>query len=454
MEKGEEKKMSLKEVHKNLLKIKETSSTNAKLLLLTEMLKNDAFRCVIQLAYDSTKHYHINKLPPKINIKKGLLSPASSGDNDRLFAFLEKLSLQKGTSNEDKRELCKLASMDQETWEITKMIVNKDMKAGFSGKTINKAYPNLLFLIPYMRCSTEKKMGNIDFERGAIGQEKADGAFCNVLIDAKGGAKLKSRNGKEFHQVNHLNSFLHNTPSGYRDTVYMGELLIMINGKILPRKTGNGILNSCIQNTADPNLARQAIIKLWDAVPYKDFVAGHSKIAYKYRLGRVSKYVKMMNNNLYLSKIQSKLLKSEEEARKFYRRLRNEKKEGAIIKNQWAKWKDHTSPDCIKLKNVQDIELRVVSWRYGKEDTQYSDVMGSVQLESDDGKIKVSVSGFTEEERNEDWDARIGKIGSLEFDELISDKSRPGIFSLYLPRNFEMRPERNDTDTLQDAQRR
>ncbi|MDP8268311.1 MAG: hypothetical protein P9L97_06230 [Candidatus Tenebribacter davisii] len=45
-------------------------------------------------------------------------------------------------------------------------------------------------------------------------------------------------------------------------------------------------------------------------------------------------------------------------------------------------------------------------------------------------------------------------IASLEFEGLISDKSKPGIYSLYLPRNLELRPERNDADTLDDLQNR
>jgi len=39
--------MSLKTVHENLFKIKNTASTNAKTLLLTECLKNNEFRSVI-----------------------------------------------------------------------------------------------------------------------------------------------------------------------------------------------------------------------------------------------------------------------------------------------------------------------------------------------------------------------------------------------------------------------
>lgn len=447
--------MSLKTVHQNLLKIKETSSTNAKTSLLTEMLQDETFRNVITLMYDDSKHYKINKMH-KFTPVHGAF--AAKPTNHNLFLFLNKLAEQKGASNADKLTLAKIASMDKETYEVVNKIVNKDAKCGFSGKTINKAYKDLLFLMPYCRCSTaKKKMHNMDFETGVFGQEKADGMFDNLIIDHDGSSLIRSRNGNIVHQMEHLHEFFKLMPKKYHNTVYMGELLIKIDGKILPRKTGNGFLNSCLQNAAPSNKAEHAVIKLWDAVPQKDFWAGSCDIEYKYRLTRISNLIKDMSNiqpNTLISRINTKMLYSEKEAQIFYKRLRSEGKEGAILKNIYAKWKDHTSPDCVKLKNVSDAELRVVSWKYGKEGTKFVDCIGSVQLESDDGLIKVSVSGFTDAERLLDWDARIGKVGTLEYEGLISDKSRPGIYSLYLPQNLEMRPDRTYTDTLKDLKNR
>jgi len=455
--------MSLKPVHQNMMKIKHESSTNAKIALLAEMLQNDTFRSVITLMYDDSKHFKVNKLPKKIKVSRGLLDPPASEHNLKLFAFLERLATQKGTSNQDKQELCRLASVDEETFEVVTRIVNKDAKCGIGGKSINKAWSfdnenDLLFLMPYCRCSTEKaKMHNIDYERGAIGQEKADGMFDNIIIDRDGGVLFRSRNGNIIHQLDHLKMFLHKAPRDYRDTVYMGELLIRDEGKILPRKVGNGILSSCLQNTADQAMADKAIIKLWDAVPQKDFWAGKCDIAYKFRLGRVAHFIRIMSNiqpNTLLSKIDSKMLYSIEEAQAFYKMLRKKGKEGAIVKNQLAEFKDHTSPDQVKMKNVSDAELRITGWKYGKADTKFHDCMGSVQLKSDDDLIFVSVSGFKDHERLEDWDARIGKVATIEYEGIISDKSKPGIYSLYLPRNLEMRPDRSDTDTYKSLKSR
>jgi len=445
--------MSLKKTYEKLLKIKETSSTNDKISLLTEYLKSDTFKRVIVFMYSEDMHFKVNKLMKFTPFKPGLLNERPTPNE--LFKFLNQLALQKGTTNSDKIKLSRLASVDKETYHVVTRIINKDAKCGFGGKTINKAYPNLLFLMPYMRCSTaKKKMGNIDYKTGAIGQAKADGMFVNVMIDPEGKTLFRSRNGNIIHQLDHLHKFLKHCPEKYRDTVYMGELLIKKDGKIFPRQTGNGIFNSCIQNTADPEMTKYAIVKLWDAVPYDHFLNLQSTVRYKYRLGRVTKFVSAMNDSPLFSRIKSKTLFSLDEANAFYKRLRQDGKEGAVVKNIHSKWKDHTSPDQVKMKNVSDAELRIVGWKHGKEDTRFKDCMGSVQLESDDGLVKVSVSGFTDKERLLDWDARIGKVATLEYEGLIKDKSRKDIYSLYLPQNLEMRPDRNDTDTLKDLKNR
>ncbi len=444
--------MSLKNIYSDILLIKDTGSTNAKISILSDKLHNDEiFRHVIELMYSDEHHFKINALPPFLS-QSSLYSSKSS--NTELFNFLEKLSNQKGASNADKHELCRLASMDKETYEVVKKIVNKDAKAGFSGKTINSAYSGLLKLIPYARCSTEKKISNIDFTKGAIAQEKADGSFVNIIIDKEGKIIFRSRNGKEVYQMDHLHDFFKKLPKEYYNTVFMGELLIKIEGKILPRKTGNGILNKMIQNAAPSDKAKHTIIKLWDAIPVKDFWNGSCNISYSKRLFRAAKFVQEMGNKDLFSLITSKKVHSLKEAREFYKRMRNEGKEGAIIKNLNAKWKNTTSNDMIKLKNISDIELRIVGWKFGKKDTRFKDCLGSVQLASDDEKIFVSVSGFTDEERLQDWAPRIGMIATLEFEGLISDKSKPGVYSLYLPRNLILRPDRSDTDTLDDVQNR
>jgi len=444
--------MSLKEVYYNLDKIRGTASTLLKQDLLRDYLQDDTFKKVITLMYDDSLHFKVKALPAMKKQKPSLLDTEST--NEELFSFLDTLAEQRGVNNEDKNKLAKLASIDQETQTVVKYIINKDAKGGFSGKTINKAYPNLITLIPYCRCSTAKsKEDTFVYEEGIIEQEKADGMFVNIIFDDKY-SLMRTRNGNQVYQLDLIENFLKGANSAFGHTVYMGELLIKANGRILPRKTGNGILNSCLQGTADPSKTPYAVIKLWDAVPYDDFWKGKCNIPYKNRLSRVTKFVKSMNNKDLLSMIDTRMVYSKKESAKFYHEMRSQGKEGTIGKKQNMLWSFTTSVDAIKHKNVSVAEVRIVGWSYGKEGTKYEKCMGSIQCETEDSLVQFSMSGFSDAERLEDWDAKIGKICSVFYESVISSEGRQGIKSLYLPQFDELRPDRSYADTFEDLETR
>lgn len=446
--------MSLSHVYENLLKIKRTSSTNSKVQLLAENLQNEEFKAVIQLMYNSLKQYKINKLPPFKKPKKDLFTEEKIPTNSEIFSFLNKLAEQRGASDQDKYHLAKLASIDPETHKVVQMIVRKDAKCGFSAKLINKAYPNLITIMPYCRCSTAKnKLHTINWDEGVFVQEKADGIFVNIIIH-NGKIVLRSRNGNEIHQLDHIKDWINKHRKSEKSVVYMGELLIKQNGKIVPRKTGNGIFNSCIQGTANPDIAKNAVVKLWDVVPYDDFWEGECLWLYKHRWKRVVNFVNKIDpDRKIFSLIPTKLIKEEKVANDFYKKIRSNGGEGTIIKKQTALWKNHTSPDQVKMKNISEAELRIVGWSYGEKDTKYEKMLGSLQCETDCGRVKVSISGFTDDQRKLDWDKEIGKIVSIEYESVINDKKKEG-YSLYLPRFDSIRFDRDETDTLEDLLKR
>ncbi len=444
--------MSLSIVHEKIMILKKTTSTNTKVELLKDYLKDSDFRRVIKLMYDDTLHYKIKSLPRTKPIKNDLFHSGNKPSNQELFGFLEKLAVQKGTSNKDKIELSRLASMDSETFEVTKMIVNKDAKGGFSQKLINKAEQDFLYIIPYCRCSTEKsKMHTINFEEGVFIQEKVDGMFLNIIIDDKQNIILRSRNGNEILQLDHIIDWLKEN-TNLKNTVLMGELVIVDKGKVWARKAGNGIFNSCINGTANESMTKMVKIRLWDIVSYSNFQKGMENTPYETRFNNLKDL--FSNKNKYFSIVPTKIIFSKKEAVNIYKEFRLKGKEGAIIKTKTAIWKNHTSPEQVKLKNVQDAELRIVGWSYGEKGTKYEKMLGSLQAETDDGKVKVSVSGFTDDQRKLDWNKEIGKIITVEYESLITDKKRKDIYSLYLPRYSDIRYDRDKTDTLEDLLKR
>ncbi len=430
---------TLKTVYEQLEIIKKTSSKIKKEELIKKYAKDDTFKTVLVFAYNPYMQYKIKKIP-----KEKVISEFSINN---IFTFLTTLSNKKGATNEDYYKLGSLCNIDDETYNVIHRVVNKDLKCGFSAKTINKAIPYCIPVVPYMRCSNEKKLKHIDYP--AIVQEKADGVFVNVIIDNNNGNGIKvvTRNGKEVHQLNHL-KHLFNTEL---DGVFMGELVVIENNiLILSRKKGNGIINSCLHGTCSPVDSAKIRILVWDVIPLINFYDGiPCNIPYIERFNQCRNTVKKIKHR-FIKTIKTKKVNNIDEAREFYTLMRSEGKEGAVLKNYNLIWKNHTSNDQIKLKNEMDVELKIVDIQAGKEGTKYEDCLGALLCESKCGSLKVSVgSGFTDKERHQDWQARINRIITVTCESVITDKKK-STSSLFLPRFKELREDKDIADTLQE----
>jgi DNA ligase-1 len=410
--------------------------------------------------------FHVKKL----NIRNCHKKKSSERE---VFKKLSSLANSTGASDIDKAELyCLAHNLGKEAVEVVTRIVNKDLKAGFSGKLINKAVPGTINLVPYCRCSTHKKLSNIAYP--AYAQEKADGTFANCMINKKGKIKFITRNGSKIHQLDKLsktilygNEKLNSDPkikktnkrfgianSSFKEDlmgrVYTGELLVTRDGKILPRKEGNGIINQHIKGTANLSDNEKIIFLIWDSITLEEFYNGKSDTYYETRLFICRQFVNYIADPDTVNTIDYEVVSSEEEAFIFYKKMRKEGKEGAIVKNMNAPWKDGTSTVMCKLKNEMEVDLRIVNWVHGKEGTKYENCLGAIKCESSCGKLKVNVgSGFSDEERNMDWDKHIGKVVTIACESVIQSKSKKES-SLFLPRFVEIREDRDDAESLID----
>jgi len=441
---------SLKQVYKKLEKIANTPSTNDKVALLKEYLKDQYFKKTVKYALSGDMKFHIKKLP---KFEPSLMK----GTADQIFEFLKSLSKQTGTSNSDKKKLVQMCSIDKETHEVIRRICNKDLRCGASAKLVNKAKSGTVNTIPYMRCSTSKKLDNIQYP--AVVQEKADGMFVHIMVNKKCQVKIITRNGKNVFALKHLKKEIRKAAVKekiLRNIVFDGELLVQKNKKILNRKTGNGILNSCIHNTVNSEDAECIVFRGWDSIKLKNFYNGHDLDHYVSRFSVFQYLVKTIANKNLVDSIISKTVNSYPEAKEFYEWVRKNGGEGAVLKNIFAEWKDHTSTNQVKMKNISEAELVLVGIKKGREDTKWKDHVGSLVFESECGKLKVSVGGLSDDEHLrdiEDWKKEIGTIWTVEFDEVIVDK-KTKVHSLFLPRNAEIRVDKNKADTLNEIMKR
>lgn len=420
--------------------VSKENSTNEKIVLLKEFCKSELFTKVCVFALESHRNYHLTKLP-KVPINEVF------ADQDELFRQLDKLSNSTGASNTNKNTLAFVAAANQHSFEVINRIIAKDLKCGVSAKTINRACPGLIKEWPYMRCQsfTEKNLKRIQYPAQA--EEKCDGTHIDVVV--KGGkVSFISRKGRpmNFHGV--LDEFFDHIKD---DIVFIGEGLVSDKfSTILPRKIGNGIINKAIKGTITEEEAETVCLTLWDAVPYEDFVNGYCRFTQKQRFEKLVKEFPIQFDKV-VEVVNYRIVENEQQAMNFYKFVRKFGGEGAIVKNLKGVFKNHTSPDQVKVKNVIDFDLLVTGWKYGETGTKYEKCLGAIICESSCRKLKVSVgSGFSDQNRKDFCnDKIIGSIATIICESIITSKNKE-TSSLFLPRFDCFREDIETAQTLKD----
>lgn len=493
----------LKKIYNTISALQSISSSNQKKELLLNIYNEsdkDDYKIFIQY-FD----YVYNEIKYTYNLKSYKQStsnlPSQDLDNSQwnlLSNLLEALNI--GTGGQDEKKLIEenLLKFTEETTILFDYVLDRSINAGIERKIISDIFPELNHLIsPYMRCEKEDMLyKRIKFP--AISQTKADGLFMNIFLND---LKFISRYGNRlflnesaplFKTLNLLKNGLNE-----KRLVLHGELLVKINNKILPRKEGNGRINSLLKKhqtlknldkkilSAKSDKARQKletekkerleeyqltenslILSVWDIIPEKDFYNRKCDIPYDKRFELVSKLVKSLNNeNIQL--IPFKIVNSFEEVFAHFDENRKNGEEGTVVKNLNIIWKHDVNRDgIIKLKDFNDCDLICVGYNAG--DGIYTGGIGSLICESSDGLVKVDISsGLTFEERglervdindsskglkpieNFNFDQYTGKIIAVKYNEKITSKDKDG-YSLFIPKIEEIREDKKEADHSKD----
>lgn len=284
---------------------------------------------------------------------------------------------------------------------------------------------------PCMLASPQKFLDRIKFP--AIAQEKADGMRANI-INKNGKVYVYSRNGKlmEFHGLFDIAHEL-------TDIVLDGELLVRYGQQTLDRKTGNGILHKAVVGTITEEESNRVYMKCWDAIPYSHWIRGESDIPYNRRF-------EVLEKN-QVNTISTWPIKDIDELTELYHQVIVDGMEGLVVKNSNHPWEDKRSKNCIKMKEVKEIDLKIVGYEEGEG--RLIGMLGKFICQNKEGTIEVGVgTGFTDGGRKDFWEDRknlIGKICSIKYNSIITRKDKD-IKSLFLPVFVEIRDDKDTPD--------
>jgi ATP-dependent DNA ligase len=429
-------------IYKILTEISELSGRNDKIKLLESYKDNHTLKRVVFLAVNSMVNFYIRKIP---SYKP---APATlAGSLDAALDGLAMLSSRTVTGNAAIEFLAKLLSdLDTEDAQVIERIIQKDLKCGVSDSTANKVWPGLIAEYPCMLASAydQKLVDKVKFP--AYVQLKLDGMRFNAIV-RNGAVEFRSRNGKEIQIADPLFELPFIYMAAGQNVVFDGELLIKENGRILDRKTGNGILNKAVKGTQSESEGELVCATLWDMIPLSDFEAGVCRRSYEERLRLLSSAITHASNHR-VDLVEMKTVNSIDEAQTLFEQYLAQGQEGIILKTRDMIWENKRSKHQIKFKGELECDLKIVDWVEGTGKNVGR--MGALVLESADGLVRVGLgTGFSDEDRDNIKPDVIGQIVAIKYNARITDK-KSDVDSLFLPVFLEFRLDKTEADSSKD----
>lgn len=437
------------DIFKLIEQIASTSSKNEKLALVKANIGDTDFLRVLKAALDPTVTYGMAKRP-EITLSD---LPRFHQFDAGTWEILTDMAARKLTGNAAIEAVRgEMMALTEDSAELFWRIIAKDLRAGFSAETVNKAQSGTIPDFPYMRCSLPKsaKFDKWDWDKGAISQEKADAMFANVNHEIDGQVAISSRQGSQFpigEFVELANTVRRMLKPG---TQTHGEIVVFRDGVPLARALSNGVMNRVLDGGVFEGTERPVFFA-WDQIPLDKVVPkGKYDVPYKQRFTDLLR--QMVNNdvssNSAIRGIPTRVVHSLNDAYQHSAELMAQGKEGTVLKSPDATWKDGTSTEQIKLKLEADVDLKITAIVPGRAGTKNEGRAGTFACETACGQLKVDVTVKNEELRDHiDLfpDFYIDKIIEVRANDLIAPSASNDLHSLFLPRMTEASVRKDKT---------
>jgi DNA ligase-1 len=453
-------------MHHILHAIRSTSSNNEKESILRQHKDNNLLRRVLEMTYSPLIKFGVKKLPePSLQVNE-LFSLSDALDQ------LMRLANREATGNAALDLVSYiLGHVSPEDAQLISLILDGSLKLGCNVSTINKAIgKNFIKEAPYQGAVSydAKKVAKLFAKRHTVfSQLKLDGRYANVVCESDS-VSMESRQGLPTYFGEHFN-FLAGLKHFNEPVVLNGELII--HG--MDRYTSNGIISSLVSigdkiqdgQSVDKELAKlqkehgdtyesllsQVKLVVWDFIPQSVYT-GSDKWFYNYsnRLADLKEMLEGMPSDK-ISIVESIVVTSPKEAMDHFLSARNRGEEGTILKGD-AHWQDGKPTHQIKFKNEIDLDLVLVDGNLGTPGTKNENVISSVNVVSQCGKLSTSPGGMNEALMKwvtENIEKLKGTIVKVKCNGVSQD--RDGNYSLLHPCVVEFRNDKTVGNTLEEC---
>ena len=391
-----------------------TDSKNEKLAIIKNeaVAGNEEFFKGLRFALDNFDTFGIKKVPERTG-------PEGEGLDFTTFATFAYLFIARtSTGHAAARQIEQMMAMaTNEQWNgWYRLILIKDLKAGFSETTLNKAVAGIKdeYAVPVFACQLARdcvdEEGNVDeSELQGIKQidVKLDGMRVITIVYPNGTVTQTSRNGKELLNFGMVKEQIAQGSNFTEPMVLDGEIMsasfqdLMKQAK---RKTN-------VQ-------ADDSVLNLFDIIPLREFVVGVGTVKQRERTALLNAWyeaaAECMPNVTVVGTETVDLDTPAGCARllEINRAALAGKYEGVMLKDPAAVYECKRGDSWLKMKPFIEESLTVVAVEPGKVGSKFEGTMGALVCEDTvDGKpVKVNVGGgYSIQLRAQIWARHTGR---------------------------------------------
>ena len=429
-------------IHAILEELNHESGSNYKMSVLKKYSSNEQLQQVLKMAYDTVAFTYgvsveqISKFEPKTEISIDLDFALSSLSHDLAGRIVTGHAALQLAAN-------LIGNLPEKDGELLKKIINHDLRINLGKTQINKVFNGLITKPTYMRCDVYSKKTAKNIKFPAIVQLKADGTYREFNVH-DGKVTSRSRSGEDYEYP-----FIFEQLKSFPNGIYTGELTVK---GYSDRAKGNGLINS------DNPPHEDIILELWDYITHMEYMLAQLKdrknpccIPYIKRFEMLCNEINQRDSLRNIKLIPYETANTLTEALQQTSKWMDQGYEGAILKDLNGVFKDGTSKQQLKLKLEISAEMRCVGFNEGAKGTKREGKIGSIRFANDEGTIKGSCSGFTDNELDFftiNQNDLFGKIMEVRFNDL-SKASGNDFHALTHPRFVEWRHDKDETDNLE-----
>jgi DNA ligase-1 len=316
-----------------------------------------------------------------------------------------------------------LGRLTKDSAELFWRIISKDLRAGFSESTVNKAIPGLITTFECMLAHPFEAKRVKEWPQYV--EPKLDGVRVLAFVDGVAATvRFFSRSGKEFTSFDHLKEPL----------IGIVQRSGFTNEFVFDAEVVSGDFNKTVGDVRrGSSQAVDAQLFVFDVLTLEDFKQdGKGGVGDPYCERRLE-LVAMIGETQTHSPIQlipSYRVSNVTEIHSVYESVRSRGLEGLIVKDPKALYHRRRNHGWMKIKAEESVDVQIVDAIEGTG--KYVGALGALVVDFKGVRVNVG-SGFSDEQRKEFWDVYrngacaefrlVGCLIEVEYHEVTPDGS-------------------------------